>query len=360
MYKKLDMFVYSGTGNTYKIAKCIGETAKTMGTNYEINMIDKSSRPGEYQPDANYLLGLLAPTLGTIQPVSFFRFILGLPKGQKQKAFLASNGAWTKIGPVFVPGYVGLGLYLAAIILLLKGYQVVGITGFGMPHNWTTFIPPYWKKLEKRIQDEIPITTKSFAVDILSGKRIYKRIVDLIVSIPLIPLTLLFLLIGHLFLAKTMFAGASCNGCGQCAVNCPKGAIKMYGKKQKRPYWTYKCEQCMRCSGYCPQKAVDCNSIFLLTYIILFTAVPVEMLIVKALQATSTLSFLADSKLLLLIIYYFVVLLLGAAIYAGGYILNRIPIINRVFTCLSYTHYWKKYRHPDVDVRVLAEKLHKK
>jgi ferredoxin len=358
MFKKLDMFVYSGTGNTYKIAQCIGEAAVTTGTSYEINMIDSDARPGEYQPNSDCLLGLLAPTLGTIQPVSFFRFILGLPKGKKQKVFLASNGAWTKIGPLFVPGYVGLGLYLAALMLLIKGYQVVGITGFGMPHNWTTFIPPYWKKLENRINDEISVSTKSFAMDIFAGKRIYKRIVDLIVSVPLLPLTLLFLLIGHLFLAKTMFAGASCNGCGQCAANCPKKAIKMYGKKRKRPYWTYKCEQCMRCTGFCPQKAVDCNSIILLTYILLFTAVPIEALIVKALNAIGAFSVLAGNKILLILIYYIVVLLLGALIYAVFYLLNRIPFINKVFTCLSYTHYWRKYKQPDVRVSVLTQKLH--
>lgn len=356
IYKKLDMFVYSGTGNTYKIAECIGEVAVTTGTSYEINMIDSDARPGEYQPDLDSLLGLLAPTLGTIQPVSFFRFILGLPKGHGQKVFLVSNGAWTKIGPLFVPGYVGLGLYLAALILLIKGYQVVGITGFGMPHNWTTFIPPYWKKLEDRINEEIPASTKRFTVDILSGKRIYKRIVDLIVSIPLLPLTLLFLLIGHLFLAKTMFAGASCNGCGQCATNCPKKAIKMYGTKHKRPYWTYKCEQCMRCSGYCPQKAVDCNSILLLTYILLFTAVPLEMLIVKVLHAMNPFSAVASNMICLVIIYYFVVLILGALLYAVFYLLGRIPAMNRVFTCLSYTHYWRKYKQPDVGIAALTKK----
>lgn len=356
MFKKLDMFVYSGTGNTYKIAQCIGESAITMGTSYEINMIDKDARPGEYQPNLDCLLGLLAPTLGTIQPISFFRFILGLKNGQGQKVFLASNGAWTKIGPLFVPGYVGLGLYLAALILVIKGYHVVGITGFGMPHNWTTFIPPYWKKLENRINKEIPIPTKEFTIDILSGKRVYKRIIDLIVSIPLLPLTLLFLLIGHLFLAKTMFAGASCNGCGLCAANCPKKAIKMYGTKHKRPYWTYKCEQCMRCVGFCPQKAVDCNSLLLLAYILLFMAVPIEALIIQVLHASGMLSMLADNKILLLVIYYFVVLVLGAIIYSVFYVLGRIPVINRIFTYLSYTHYWRKYRQPDVSINDLRKK----
>lgn len=359
MFKGIDIFVYSGTGNTYNVAQCIGETAESMGTSCDISMIDIHSKPEEYKPSSSRLLGLMAPTLGTIQPMSFFRFILGLPKGNQQKVFLAATGAWTKIGFIFAPGYVGLGLYLAALFLILKGYKVVGVTGFGMPHNWTALIPPYWKKLETRINEEIHITAGDFARDILSGKRIYKRIVDLIVSLFIFPVAILFILLGHLFLAKTMFGDASCTGCGQCAMNCPRQAIKMYGKKVKRPYWTYKCEQCMRCVGYCPKKAVNCNTLLLLVYIILFTAVPIELLIIKALNITVVLSALSKNTILLFIIYYFTVLLLGAAIYGVFYLLSRIPIVNKVFTYLSFTRYWRKYKHPDVNVTVLTKNLTK-
>jgi len=126
-----------------------------------------------------------------------------------------------------------------------------------MPHNWTTLIPPYWIKLENRINEEICITAGIFTADILSGKRVYKRIGDMVLTLLIFPLPILFILFGHLFLAKSMFAGSSCNGCGLCAGNCPRRAIKMYGCKTKRPFWTYKCEQCMRCVGFCPNKAVE-------------------------------------------------------------------------------------------------------
>lgn len=357
MFKSVDIFVYSGTGNTYKAAQCIGEAAEGMGTTYEISMIDVNSKPKEYKPSPRRLLGLMAPTIGAIQPISFFGFILRLPKGNRQKVFLAATGAWTRIGFIFMPGYVGFGLYLAALILILKGYKIVGITGFGMPHNWTTLIPPYWKKLENRINQEISITAGNFAMDILSGKRIYKRIVDLIVTLFIFPLPILFIMFGHLFLAKTMFAGSSCSGCGQCANNCPRKAIKMYGKKHKRPYWTYKCEQCMRCVGYCTQKAVDCNIFLVLAYVLLFRVVPIELLIVKAIRMGFNFSVVPMNSILLFIIYYIVVLSLGAAIYAVFYLLNRVPFFNNVFTYMSVTHYWRKYKQPDISVRVLSKKL---
>lgn len=356
MFINMDIYVYSGTGNTYKAAQRIGEAAKEMGTEYEISMIDCHSKPQEYKPSPDRLLGLMAPTMGFIQPMSFFGFIFRLPKGNGQKVFLAATGAWTRIGPVFIPGCVGFGLYLAALILLFKGYKVAGITGFGMAHNWTTLLPPYRKKLEKRINEEIGKTAGNFSTAILSGKKVYQRIVDLIIILLIFPVPILFIMFGHLFLAKTMFAGSSCTGCGLCAANCPRKAIKIYGEKHKRPYWTYKCEQCMRCAGYCPKKAVDCNSFLVLAFIILFCAVPVNLWITNALNKVCAFSTLPGNAILLFMIYYVVVLLLGATIYAVFYLLSKLPSVCKVFTCLSFTHYWRKYRQADVTIGALTGK----
>lgn len=149
-----------------------------------------------------------------------------------------------------------------------------------------------------------------------------------------------------------MFAGSSCTGCGLCAANCPRKAIKMYGKK---PYWTYRCEQCMRCAGFCPKKAVDCNSFIILAYIVFFSAVPAEALIIYAMSRLLPAA-LSGNPVLLFLVYYAVVLLAAAAIYAVFYLLSRIPFLSKVFTCLSFTHYWRKYRQPSIHIKTLTEK----
>ena len=360
MFSKIDMFVYSGTGNTLKAAQCIGDAGEKTGIGYEIRMIDTKSRPEDYEPDPDRLLGIMAPTIGAIQPMSFFGFILRLPKGNGQKAFLASTGAWTKVGPVFLPGYVGFGLYLAALFLVIKGFQVVGINGFGMPHNWTTLIPAYSRKLEKRINEEIRPVTERFTLDLLSGKRVYKRIGDLIFTILIFPLPFLFILLGHLFLAKTMFAGSDCNGCGLCAENCPRKAIRMVGKKRKRPYWTYKCEQCMRCAGYCPRKAIDSNSVILLAFILVFWTFSVDTLIIGWLRPL----FASAGPTLDIIIFYaleyVLFVLIMAVIYAIFHLLGRQKTVNKVFTVLSFTHYWRKYRQVDEKIGAFARSVETK
>ena len=54
--------------------------------------------------------------------------------------------------------------------------------------------------------------------------------------------------------AKPFFAEDSCNGCGQCAADCPAHAITM---KDGKPAWAAQCYQCMRCINECPQQAIQ-------------------------------------------------------------------------------------------------------
>jgi Pyruvate/2-oxoacid:ferredoxin oxidoreductase delta subunit len=356
MYEKLDLFVYSGTGNTYKTAECIGRAAKKKGVGYDIGMIDIHSNPEEYKPDNRHLLGLLAPTIGAIQPLSFFGFILRLPRGNGMRVFLAGTGAWTKIGPLFLPGFVGYGLYLAALILTLKGYKVAGVNGFGMPHNWTTLIPPYWRGLEKRINEEIGGAVEDFTFKLITGKKVFKRIGDLVFCLLVFPLPLLFLLIGHLYLAKTMFPSHRCNGCGLCAENCPRQALKMTGGKRKQPYWTLKCEQCMRCAGYCPNKAIEGSTILLVGYFVLFAALPADIFLLLFSKTFFDISFLAGNWIFTLVFWYLFSLFLLVAGYWIFFALNRIPVLNRICSYLSLTFYWRKYRMPDISVAKLTGK----
>ena len=54
--------------------------------------------------------------------------------------------------------------------------------------------------------------------------------------------------------AKPFFAGDSCNGCGQCARNCPASTISL---RDSKPIWAAQCFQCLRCINECPQQAIQ-------------------------------------------------------------------------------------------------------
>ncbi len=49
------------------------------------------------------------------------------------------------------------------------------------------------------------------------------------------PLTLAYLLVGRLVLAKAFFADERCTSCGACQAACPHGAIRLLGRG-RRPY----------------------------------------------------------------------------------------------------------------------------
>jgi ferredoxin len=332
------IFVYSGTGNTLKAAEEIQRSAAEKGVKSVIEPIEATVKPGEFIPDEHMLLGLMAPTLGAIQPASFFKFILMLPRGRNTSVFLASTGAWTKIGPFILRGFIGFGLYLAALILLVKGYRIIGIDGFGMPHNWTTLIPPYPSKLERRICDELRLKTDDFTEKILSGKHAYRRIGDLLVGILIFPLPITFLIGGRLFLSKTMMAGFRCNGCGECADRCPRQAIVMKGRAKKRPYWTFKCEQCMRCAGYCPRKAVEGSYLLMVLYGFILLSAGINAMLLRFFSNIPI-----PAAVLFIYIYQILVLWI---LYAFFHALNRIPVLNRFFTYASVTYFWRKYRSP--------------
>ena len=54
--------------------------------------------------------------------------------------------------------------------------------------------------------------------------------------------------------AKPFSAGETCNGCGQCARNCPASAISL---RDGKPQWAARCFQCMRCINECPMQAIQ-------------------------------------------------------------------------------------------------------
>ena len=54
--------------------------------------------------------------------------------------------------------------------------------------------------------------------------------------------------------AKPFFAEDNCNGCGQCARNCPASAISL---RDGKPVWAAQCCQCLRCINECPQQAIQ-------------------------------------------------------------------------------------------------------
>ena len=343
------IYYMSGTGNTRRVAEWSREIASSRGIECRIWGL---GRPGGFEPPQDSpgaMVGLLMPTHGFTAPWLMIKFACRLPKVKFSRAWVLATRAGAKFGRVFTPGISGSTVFLISLILLLKGYRVRGGLGLDMPSNWTSLHPGFKKESATAIIDRARPVYTDFLDSILAGRPVWLTLnlaYELVWTVLLSWISALYLLFGRFFLAKLFFANGRCNGCGLCAEHCPVGAIRMQGSHHPRPFWGYNCESCMRCMSYCPKEAVEAgHSWLVLLYLI--TAVPFSTYLFGWLEgllpwAGGLRRSVVGSAIDLLYFY----LSLFASYYLYDLLL-RLPLINRLFTLTTLTHFYRRYHEPE-------------
>jgi ferredoxin len=292
------------------------------------------------------------PTHGFTAPWPMIRFSLRLPPGNGTHAFVVPTRAGLKLGRLYTPGMEGTAGYLIALILFLKGYSIRGVMGLDMPSNWLSLHPGLKPGSVAGIIHRAKKKGTRFMETIVAGDRHFPMgsIVQLLFGLLLLPISIGYLLVGRFFLAKLFFANYHCNGCGICVDNCPNRAVRMWGTKNPRPYWTFSCESCMRCMGYCPKKAVEAgHSLGLLLYFI--TSIPVGVFFLNMLgQRLPGVADLSHTWVNWLLQYPYILLSMYLC-YLLVTLLIRISIINKVFTWTTFTRIWRRYREPETTLK---------
>lgn len=347
MYKKLSLFYFTGTGNSYRVAGWMAEEAFKHNLPCDVIPID-DAHPGEEIQGEDCLVGLVGPTHGFTAPWWMIRFALRLPVGKGAGAFTLLNRAGMKFGKLFIPGLEGSAAYLLAFLLWIKGYHVRGVTGMDMPSNWTVLHPSLPKENIHAIIDRAKINSVEYIQSILDGKVVLRGILPLILGILLVPISFLYLVMGRFFLSKLFYATVKCNGCGACARSCPVNAIRMkklMGKTEVRPYWTFVCESCGRCFNFCPSGAVEAS--YPLGALFVYLAnIPLAAWALDGLARWVTgVAGLKGTFVEWIIAYPWKLFAIFAA-YALFSLILKIPIFNRWITVLTPTHYYPRYHEP--------------
>lgn len=197
--------------------------------------------------------------------------------------------------------------------------------------------------------------TAEFMRTLLAGQTHFDGWPSLILGLVCAPVSAAYLLMGRFYLAKLFFASTDCTGCGLCARTCPFGAIRMCGADAPRPYWTFSCESCMRCMAYCPTRAIETSPLWAVLLILLAAGpwFPGPFTGFATRCVTAVMPAAAGRSLTMLAEYAFALLVIGLA-YPVFWWLARIRAVNRLLTFTSFTHRFRRYHEPDVQLKDLA------
>ena len=245
----------SGTGNSRRAALEFATASRLGKRQAEVRSIQEPPPPvGSFD-----LLVLVYPTHGFTAPWSLFRYLFRLPSGSGADAAVIATrgGGWYLVFPL--PGFAGTATWLPALILSLKGYRVRALTGLDLPANWNALHPAMNTAHARFFDRRARVKVRRFAARVLGGGTWILTPcngVELVLGLALLPVSLVYLFLGRLFLSQLFFADQHCDGCGLCVEACPERAIRTV---KGHPRWTLRCESCHRCMAICPKQAVQAH-----------------------------------------------------------------------------------------------------
>jgi Pyruvate/2-oxoacid:ferredoxin oxidoreductase delta subunit len=325
------------------VTKWFAAVAGEKGIAAETLDIAKIDRKRIAPPPPGTLVGFISPTHGFNYPPAMMYFIFRFPRSKGNRAFLVNTRAGLKLSKWFVPGLSGIALWLAALVLLLKGYRIVGMRSVDLPSNWISFHPGVKEKVVASIYEHCKGITEKFAHEILGGKKVYTAFRDIIQDLLISPVSIGYFFVGRFVLAKSFYANADCDKCDLCINNCPVKAILTV---DNRPFWSYRCESCMRCMNDCPKRAIETAHGYVIGMMVLLNMA----LMVWFWQGVSRfISIPADNgwaQTAVMLTGWILTFAVMVVSYRVFHYLLRIPMIRQLFYYTSFTKYkfWRRYK----------------
>jgi Pyruvate/2-oxoacid:ferredoxin oxidoreductase delta subunit len=343
MEQHLLIYFFSGTGNARNVAHWFANVAEELNIPSETTDISKIDRKHIQPPPPGSLVGFISPTHGFNYPPAMMYFIFRFPRSNGNRAFLMNTRAGLKLSTWFVPGLSGLALWLSALVLLLKGYRIVGLRSIDLPSNWISFHPGLKEKVVESLYEHCKGVTEKFAGKILRGKKVYTAFRDIIQDLLISPISIGYFFVGRFILAKSFYATDACDKCDICINNCPVKAIIMV---DNRPFWSYRCESCMRCMNDCPKRAIETAHGYIIGIMCLLN-IWIMMwfwqVVARFITIPAGNGWVQTGVTFIRWGITFVVMVVSYRMY---HYLLRIPVIRQLFCYTSFTRYkfWRRYK----------------
>ncbi|KAF5079789.1 hypothetical protein DSECCO2_126360 [anaerobic digester metagenome] len=238
--ENIDMYYFSGTGNTRLVVERMMEVFRDSGVKTTLQKIE-DSKTGDV--DLNHTLGIGFP-VAILSTYSFvWDFINGLPEAHGTEIFMVDTLGGCSggiVGPL-------------RKILEKKGYKTIGACEIVMPLN--IFYIQDSETCKTKVQRGL-MKAEEYAHALVEGRARWGRV-------PVFSDVMKTVSMGGLKLAawgphqrylKFRVERSLCNLCGTCADLCPVGNIKM----EEHPVAGDNCQYCMRCVSFCPLGAIPC------------------------------------------------------------------------------------------------------
>lgn len=347
IYQRVIIYYFSGTGNAKNAALWIYHQAERLGIESIIMNIEECGRIEVPESKKTTLIGFCSPTHGFNLPPIVLNFIGRFPKLKNTDAFILNTRAGMKLSKIFLPGISGLAQLCPALLLKIKGFNIVGMQPLDLPSNWILVHPGLKKEVVLSIYQRCHKIVNLFAIDLLHGNKKYKALWSLPFDILLLPIAIAYYLLGRFFLAKTLIATLACHQCGTCVRNCPVQAISMKGRL---PFWSFKCENCMRCVNACSQRAIESSHAYAISLFFMssFIISPALLFFLKKLNLREWIhqSFITESIWTLIYSASFLLLILIS--YKILQFCMRFKLFNQFikYTSLSSYSFWRRYQAP--------------
>ncbi len=236
----VEIFYFSGTGNTELLAQEYSAVLTTCGCNVKLNRIESFTLAGTSpQIASDATVGIGYPIHAFNAPKIVFDFVKLLPIGNRRVVFLFKSP-----GDPFVNGGSTEPLREA---LTKKGYRVQLEELLVMPGNIAASTPTgYAHELFTIARNKIAASS----ADLLAGKiRLQKNnlLEEFFTSFSIGEQKNAFRL------GKYFYTLDSCTGCGCCMKNCPTNNIDL---KKNKPVFAKNCIACFRCVYLCPSSSI--------------------------------------------------------------------------------------------------------
>ncbi len=241
-HNNINIYVFSGTGNTLVAAKKLAEVFDKNSYNAKVYRME-AVRAEEVNLKSTIGIGW---TIAFWNTYPFVRqWLSALPDGNGAEVFLFSTMGDSSCGMI----------HHIAQMLEKKNYKIIGAESFLMPNN---FLLVCDDKANKKKTDNTLLKIEKYAGNIMTEKE-YKSGANFFTKAAFKVTNFIVLKMWYTKLLQKIMKFKTnkekCIKCGICEKLCPVENINF--SDEKFPVFKDKCLFCLRCVTYCPQKALS-------------------------------------------------------------------------------------------------------